>query len=73
MPTVEAREDEIIQTELPAAEQRRALKLFAEAPFTTCVLLALENWLRDEVGDEKAARIVEQATLKMATHEAETT
>jgi hypothetical protein len=67
------REDEIIQTALPPALERRAAKLFDDAPFTTTILLALENWLKDSVGDPKAARIVEQAALKMASHEAETT
>ena len=35
------------------------------------LLLGIENWFKIN-GDEKGARIVEQATLKLARHEAET-
>jgi hypothetical protein len=72
MPTVDEREDEIIQTAMPAALERRAHKVFDDAPFTTSILQSLEAWLRAN-DDDKAARIVEKAALQMATHEAETT
>jgi hypothetical protein len=71
MATVEELEDEILEAEISASLQKRSHALFDEMPYTTTLLLELENWLHEE-GDEKAARIVEQATLKMATHEAET-
>jgi hypothetical protein len=69
--TVEQLEDEIIGTELNPALQRRLDKLLEDVPYVTTLLQGVETWLKFNE-DEKGARIVEQATLKMATHEAET-
>lgn len=69
--TVEARATEILETELDANLQRRAVALFDAVPHTTTLLLALEQWYSD-MGDEQAAEIVERFASELATHEAET-
>lgn len=72
MPTVEERADELLNEEIDDDLVEELERVIESFPSTTAVLLALEGWLQSE-GDEKGYRIVEQATLKMAQHEAETT
>jgi hypothetical protein len=69
--TVDQMEDEIIGTELAPKLARKLDALLDECPYVTTLLLGIENWFKIN-GDEKGARIVEQATLKLARHEAET-
>lgn len=71
MPTVEERADEILAVEMSPAIERRAVALFDAVPHITTLLLALEQWHKDN-GDEAGFRLVEKLTLAMATHEAET-
>jgi len=69
--TVDQMEDEIIGTEVAPKLARKLDALLDEFPYVTTLLLGIENWFKIN-GDEKGARIVEQATLKLARHEAET-
>jgi len=68
---IDAFENEILATEPTETEQRSFAKVLDGMHYTTTLLLALENWMKD-VGDEEGARIVSQCTSRMARHEAET-
>jgi hypothetical protein len=71
MPTVDERADEILNEEVDEDLVAEFIGLLESFPTTTAALLAIEEYLQTN-GDEKGYRIVEQCTLKMAVHEAET-
>jgi hypothetical protein len=72
MSTTEEKEDEILAVEMPAKVKQSLAHVLESTDYITTVLLAIEDWLREN-DDDEGARIVERATLRMATHEAETT
>lgn len=71
MPTLEERADAILNEEVDEELVAEFHALLDSFPNTTTVLLAIEEWLQEN-DDETGYRIVEQCTLKMVMHEAET-
>lgn len=64
-----ATEDEILNTPIPDHLIRDFKGIVARFQYTTNALQVLEEYL-NENDDPKAARLVEQATLKVCAHEA---
>jgi hypothetical protein len=62
---------EILENELEPELAMKLDRLINDCTYVTTLLIGIENWFRIN-GDEKGARILEQAASKMSQHEAET-
>jgi hypothetical protein len=64
--------DEILAAEVPERVQREVTRLIDSVPYTTCVLVAIGEWLA-RVGDDEGADLIREFAMKTyAVHEANT-